>query len=161
MEHGKQGTFSSQDERPHAVLTGKELGEHAATRELRKAAMAHAEQHIIGKNFSNANSGHTIQVTRQGMKHSLSNKNNPEVRLSVGLPQMLTHADYAGTKEPTEKHRKRGVVAMHQYIATAHMGAEKFTVGIVTHEKSDGHEHYDHAIVAGGAKGAERLGRLL
>jgi hypothetical protein len=123
--------------------------------------MAHAEKYIIGQSFTKANSGHTIKVTRQGMKHSLSRKNNPEIRLSVGLPRMLTQARYAGSKAPTEKHARRGVVAMHRYIATAHMGVEKFEVGIVTHEKSDGHEHYDHAIVASGAKGAERLGRLL
>ena len=145
----------------HVELTGNELGTHGSAKELRKAAMTYAEKHIIGQSFVNASSGHTIKVTRQGMKHSLSRKNNPEVRLSVGLPRMLIHAHYAGSKAPTEKHARRGIVAMHQYIATAHMGAEKFEVGIVTHEKSDGHEHYDHAIVASGAKGAERLGRLL
>lgn len=145
----------------HATLTGNELGEHASTKELRKAAMQHAEQHLIGKSFTNANSGHSIKVTKQGMKHSLSGKNNPEVRLSVALPTMLEKAHYAGAKPPTEKHQARGVVAMHQYIATVHMGKESFKVGIVTHVKGDGHEHYDHAIVASGVKGAERLGRLL
>lgn len=144
-----------------AELTGEELGGHAATKELRKAAMKYAEQHMIGKTFTNANSGHEIGVTRQGMKHSLSGKNNPEVRLSAGLPDILTKADYVGSKAPTDKHLKRGVIAMHRYIAKVRLGKEAFLVGIVTHERGDGHEHYDHAIVTKGVLGAERLGRIL
>jgi hypothetical protein len=46
-------------------------------------------------------------------------------------------------------------------IPTSRMGGETFSVGLVTHERRGGHEHYDHAIVASGVKGAERLGRLL
>jgi SPP1 gp7 family putative phage head morphogenesis protein len=158
---GGSGTGGEGNGKVHVKLTGNELGTHGSTKELRRAAMAHAEKNLIGKAFTNASSGHTIKVTRQGMKHSLSGKNNPEVRLSVGLPQMLTNARYAGAKVPTEKHMQRGVTAMHQYVATVSMGAETFSVGIVTHEKDGGHEHYDHAIVASGVKGAERLGRLL
>ena len=142
------------------MLTGNELGAHASTKELRKTAMAHAQQ-WVGHSFTNANSGHTIKVTRQGLKHSLSGKNNPEVRLSVALLALLSKADYAGSKPPTEKHMKRGVVAMHRYIARVKLGRETFHVGIVTHEKGDGHEHYDHAIVTKGVPGAERMGRIL
>jgi Large polyvalent protein-associated domain 3 len=143
------------------ILTGNELDIHANTKELRHAAMRYAEQHLIGYEFTNAASGHTIKVTRQGMKHSLSNKNNPEVRISVGLAQILTGARYAGAKPPTEKHIQRGIVAMHRYIASVRLGEEEFLVGVVTHERSGGHEHYDHAIVANGVTGAERLGRIL
>jgi hypothetical protein len=149
------------DENFVAELTGDELGHHETTKELRKAAMLYAEQHLIGKTFTNINSGHAIKVTRQGMKHSLSGKNNPEVRLSVGLPDILSKAGYAGSKAPTEKHLQRGVIAMHRYIAKVKLGNEAFRVGIVTHEKGDGHEHYDHAIVTKGVPGAERLGRIL
>jgi Large polyvalent protein-associated domain 3 len=143
------------------TLTGNELGVHASTKELRHAAMRFAEQHLIGYEFTNIDSGHTVKVTRQGMKHSLSKKNNPEVRISVGLAQILTGATYVGSKPPTDKHVQRGIVAMHRYVANVRLGEEEFAVGVVTHERSGGHEHYDHAIVASGVTGAERLGRIL
>ncbi|MDI9334415.1 MAG: hypothetical protein QM533_08550 [Cytophagales bacterium] len=46
------------------TLTGNELGIHTSTKELRHAAMRYAEQHLIGCEFTNADSGHTIKVTR-------------------------------------------------------------------------------------------------
>ncbi|TXT23890.1 MAG: hypothetical protein FD134_1859 [Gallionellaceae bacterium] len=146
--HGPDGRFTGPGGSVHAVLTGNELGAHAGTKVLRKAAEAHAKQHFVGKTYTNTNSGHAIKVTWQGMKHSLSGTNDPEIRLSVALPKMLQKAQYIGARAPTEKHRKRGVIAMHEYLARVSMGDEHFKVGIVTHERGDGHEHYNHAIVA-------------
>lgn len=131
----------------HAELTGKELGDRPDTKALRKAARMYAEQHLIGKSFANANSGHTIKITRQGIKHSLSRSNVAEVKLLAGLPDILKNAQYQGS-EP-DKHGRVHIKAAHKYLAKVKVGQETLHVGIVTHEKWGGHEHYDHFIVSG------------
>ncbi len=133
---------------PPITLAGSELGTHQSTKELRHAAMRFAESHFIGREFTNADSGHAIKVTRQGMKHSLASTNAPEVCISVALGEMLQFASYVGAKEPTPKHLQRGILLMHEYLAVVELAGERLRVGLVTHERSGGHEHYNHAIVA-------------
>lgn len=130
----------------NATLTGNELGVHGSTKELRKAAMAHAEQ-WIGNTFKNANSGHTIMVTRQGLKHALSGANEMEVKLAAGLPQILTKSAYQGA-HPPKPGTEHYIKSAHKYLAKVKIGDEVLNVGIVTHEKWSGHEHYDHYIVS-------------
>ncbi|MCL2656823.1 MAG: phage portal protein [Betaproteobacteria bacterium] len=125
-------------------LSGSELGEHASTKDMRRAAMGYAEENLIGKSFKNENSGHSIKVTRQGVKHALSRANFPELKILPGLGQLLAHAEYKGS-EPA-KANKPHIVAAHKYSATVKVGDEKLSVGIVTLEKAGGHEHYDHFI---------------
>lgn len=130
----------------HAEVSGNELGEHGSTVALRKAAMAYAGQHLVGKSFRNVHSGHEIKITRQGIKHALSRANPVELKLAPGLPKLLEHAEYRGS-EPDRRGRQH-IKAAHKYLATAMVGGERLSVGIVTHEKFDGHEHYDHFIVS-------------
>jgi 8-oxo-dGTP pyrophosphatase MutT (NUDIX family) len=140
------GQFGEGGGEAHASLTGKEVGEHSDTKELRKAAMKYAEEHIAGKSFKNSNSGHDIKVTRQGLKHSLNGANPPEIKLIAALPQMLEKASYSGSVP--DRLARAHIKAAHKYTAKVSMGGEDFEVGIVTHEKRDGHEHYDHFIVS-------------
>lgn len=126
-------------------LVGNELGQHATTKDLRKAAMAYAEQNLIGKSFRNEVSGHSIKVTRQGIKHALSRANYPEITLVPALKQMLEKASYMGG-EP-DKAGRAHIFAAHKYRARVRVGGKVMNVGIVTHEKRDGHEHYDHFIL--------------
>lgn len=126
-------------------LVGNELGQHATTKDLRKAAMAYAEQNLIGKSFRNEVSGHSIKVTRQGIKHALSRANYPEIALVPALKQMLEKASYMGG-EP-DKAGRAHIFAAHKYRARVRVGGKVMNVGIVTHEKRDGHEHYDHFIL--------------
>ncbi len=130
------------------TLTGNELGIHANTKELRHAAMRYAEQHLIGHEFTNADSGHTIKVTRQGMKHALYGGNAIELRLTVGLPAILECAKYQGA-EPDRLGREH-IKAAHKYHATVLVGGERLHIGIVTRERHNGYEHYDHFVI--GAK---------
>ena len=127
------------------TLTGNELGVHETTKELRHAAMRYAEEHLIGCEFTNADSGHTVKVTRQGMKHALYGGNAIELRLTVGLPAILECAKYQGA-EPDRLAREH-IKAAHKYQATVLVGGERLHVGIVTRERHNGHEHYDHFVI--------------
>lgn len=129
-----------------AELTGNELGAHGSTKELRKAAMKYAEQHLIGKTLTNASSGHAIKVTRQGVKHSLNGASEMELKLLPGLPGILKNARHSGAHPP--KPGREYLKAAHKYLATVKVGKETLHVGIVTHERVNGIEHYDHFIVS-------------
>ena len=133
------------DENGIAVeLSGKELGEHPGTKELRKAARAYAEKYLIGKSFVNENSGHEIRVTRRGIKHALADANRPEIKLLPGLPEILMKAGHNEKAAP--KPGKEYLTAVHKYSTTAKVDGVIFNVGVVTYERKNGHEHYDHFI---------------
>jgi hypothetical protein len=126
-------------------LTGNELGRVDTTKVLRKVAMAHAEQFLIGNSFINMNTGHAIKVTRQRIKHSIARANVVELKIIPAIGQLLETAFHSGLE--SDKKNRPHIKAIHKYIVVVYVNKERLNLGIVTRQTINGHEHYDHFIV--------------
>lgn len=81
----------------------------------------------------------------QGLKHAISNANDPELRLIAALPELLRVARLQ--QSLPDKAGRPDIVAAHRFVVKARLGDETLDVGIVVREHRDGHRFYDHFIV--------------
>lgn len=130
----------------HAELKGDEFGEHPDWNSFRVAVREYAREHLSGKSFKNAESGHEIRITNQGLKHSLNGANRAECMVLAAFPKILEQAKYSGSQP--DRRGRQNIKAAHRYRALVNIGDQQYDVGIVTHEKPDGVEHYDHFVIA-------------
>lgn len=120
-------------------VTGKDLRE-------RISAWAKAKWGD-GKNedVKNPKWGSDITITWQGIKHAISNANDPELRLIAGITELVGRASHV--ESHPDKRGRDDVKAVHTFSVKATLGDEALDVGIVVRELKDGHKFYDHFII--------------
>lgn len=77
------------------------------------------------------------RIPSRSQKHST--QTSRAMRMGGGRKLVGAHPPKPGTEY---------IKAAHKYLAKVKVGEEVLHVGIVTHERSNGHEHYDHFIVS-------------
>jgi hypothetical protein len=141
----QNGQFGTGGAGPKAVsLKGDELGDFTSMKELRQKALQHAEA-FIGKSFANRATGNEIQVTRKGVKHTLSGASDTLVRTVPAIPSLLESAKLIATA--SDKRGDVNVLAVETYHARIDIGGEKHDAILTVKRYSDGRRYYDHGLV--------------
>ncbi|MDT6962920.1 hypothetical protein QTN24_15575 [Cupriavidus sp. SZY C1] len=125
-------------------LKGDELGDYTSMAELRQKAMASAET-FIGKSFENRATGHHIQVTRRGVKHTISGASDTLVRSIPAIPALLENAKLVSTA--SDKRGDVNVLAVETYHAPIELDGQQHNAILTVKRYSDGRRYYDHGLV--------------
>ena len=126
-------------------LKGDELGAWSSMGELRKKAMDYAERHLIGKKFSNEATGHEIQVSKTGVKHTVAGSSDALVRTVPAIPSLIRKA--ALTASEPEKGGDPNIEAVETYNAALQIDGEPYQAIMTVKVYQDGRRYYDHGLV--------------
>lgn len=142
-QQGAEGL--GQDRVGEVALRGDELGPGLSGRALRDAAKEFARSRLADTTAHNLATDQEISLPWQGLKHAISNANDPELRLIPALPELLRAARLQ--ESLPDKADRPDIVAAHRFVVKARLGDEVLDVGIVVREHRDGHRFYDHFII--------------
>ena len=126
------------------ALKGDELGDYTSMKELRQKALEHADR-FIGKSFSNRATGNEIEVTRKGVKHTLSGASDTLVRTVTAIPSLLENAKLIATA--SDKRGDVNVLSVETYHAPIEIDGQHHNAILTVKRYSDGRRYYDHGIV--------------
>lgn len=125
-------------------LRGDELGQYSTMKELREKALAYADR-FIGKNFKNAATGNEIQVTRRGVKHTISGSSDTLLRTIPAIPDLLQKAKLI--ERVPDKRGDPNILAIEKYSAPLEMEGKKRSAILTVKHHQDGRRYYDHGLV--------------
>ncbi|VVE69173.1 hypothetical protein PPN31119_03197 [Pandoraea pnomenusa] len=125
-------------------LRGDELGQYSTMKELREKALTYADR-FIGKNFKNAHTGHEINVTRAGVRHTISGASDSLVRTVPAIPELLQRARLVETSN--DKRGDPNILGIEKYAAPVTIDGKTYQALLTVKQYRDGRRYYDHGLV--------------
>lgn len=125
-------------------LVGNELGVWTDMKDLRQKAKEFSSN-FAGKSFQNTSTGHSINVSNQGIRHTISGAGDVLLRTVPAIPDLIKHSILIAS-EP-DKRGDPNIKAVEKYSATLTIGNEKKAILITVKVYQDGRRYYDHGIV--------------
>ncbi|MDR2991918.1 MAG: hypothetical protein LBU72_08365 [Burkholderiaceae bacterium] len=105
-----------------------------------KPEMAYVADPMLGKD---------ILIGWQGVKHAISNANEPELRLIPHIPEIVRCAKYQSSSP--DKEGRPHIKRVHFLNTDVALDGESLRVGVVVQERDDGHLFYDQFLIKDGA----------
>lgn len=125
-------------------LKGNELGEYADMRDLRQKALIYASR-FVGKKFVNKSTGHEIQVTKTGIKHTISGSGDNLIRSIPAIPELLEKATL--TSRVRDKGGDPNILAVETYMAPLGLDGKTYRAILTVKQYQDGRRFYDQGLV--------------
>jgi hypothetical protein len=142
-------TEAGQPQKESAIrVTGEEIAPFGIpVKELRERIKEWASRQFKdgGAEEVNRDTGRSIFIQWQGMKHAIADANEAELRLLPKVRALVISAKHVGS-EPDKSSRSH-IIAAHKYVAKAVLNGEPLDVGIVVRERKDGSFFYDQFIL--------------
>jgi len=141
---GQFGTGGTAAATPGTKLRGDELGSYGSMKELREKALTYADR-FIGKNFKNAHTGNDINVTRAGVRHTISGASDSLVRTVPAIPELLQRAKLVETAK--DKRGDPNILGIEKYAAPVTIDGKTYQAMLTVKQYRDGRRYYDHGLV--------------
>ncbi|MBN9359820.1 hypothetical protein [Herbaspirillum huttiense] len=143
-QFGSGGAGAASSSQGSVTLRGNELGPYADMKDLRQKALAYAER-FIGKRFKNAATGHEIQVTKTGVKHTLSGSGEGLAKTVPAIPDLLQRSKLVATAP--DKRGDPNILAVETYEAPLMLEGKSRRAILTVKSYQDGRRYYDHGLV--------------
>ena len=143
--NGKSEKQDGQSQAEIPEIEGNELGLWSSMKELREKARAFATR-FIGKKFVNSATGHEIEITMKGVKHTIANANDGLIKTIPAIPDIIRTAELTETKD--DKHGDANVVGVELYRAMLKVEGKDREVMMTVKHYRDGRRYYDHGFWA-------------
>lgn len=145
-EGGKFGAGGGGSASPAVKLKGDELGDATSGKELRQKALDYAGR-FIGQKFTNEATGNDIQVTKTGVKHTISGSGPDLLRTVPAIPDLIHSAKLVGSE--SDKTDDPNIKAVETYSAGLEMRGKRYEVVMTVKQYNDGRRYYDHGFMKG------------
>lgn len=143
-DNGQFGSGGGASSTGPVELKGDELGGFSSMKELRAKALAYADR-FIGQKFKNAATGNEIQVTKTGVKHTISGSGDGLLRTIPAIPSLLEKGTLIESVE--EKGGDPNIKAVETYETPLVMEGEEHRAILTVKVYQDGRRYYDHGLV--------------
>lgn len=123
-------------------VSGYELKEHPTIAEVRQYAL----HRFRGQKITNLDTDWVIEITRQGLLHSLYGKaSDLQIQTITVIPELIQYAIKLKSERPREKNVN--VPWIHHFLAPCDIDGYLYTIKIVVRETLQGKMYYDQSIV--------------
>ena len=150
-QFGSGGTTEKQSENTLDTpkipeIKGDELGTWSSMKDLRDKAKEYAKR-FVGHKFVNAETGHEIEVSMSGVKHTISGAQDSLIKTIPAIPDIVKTAKFLHTEEP--KKEDTNVLGVEKYYADVKIEGATHRMLVTVKHQTDGRRYYDHGFYVG------------